>query len=264
MTLACESIHHAYRPARPVLSDVSLRASPGEVLALIGPNGSGKSTLLRILAGSLTPTKGRVTLDSREVRDLGAHDRALRVAYVPQVPGVAFAFDVRTYVAFGRHALGRGGAAVYADEAMKRLDLLDQADEAVPELSAGQRQRAALARALCQLLGDRPAGCTRVLLADEPFSALDPRHALAAESLLRELAATGVAVVVVLHDLALAARLADRVALLGPGGNLAVSGAPGEVLREDVLAGVFGVGFERLESGGRLASLIPRAGGRGG
>lgn len=261
MTLACESIHHAYRPHRPVLSDVSLRAAPGEVLALIGPNGSGKSTLLRLLAGSLTPTKGHVTLDRREVRTMGAHDRALRVAYVPQVPSVAFAFDVRTYVAFGRHALGRGDSAVYADEAMKRLDLLDQADEAVPELSAGQRQRAALARALCQILGDRPPGCTRVLLADEPFSALDPRHALATESLLRDLAQEGVAVVVVLHDLALASRLADRVALFGPGGRLAATGAPGEVLREEELAGVFGVGFERVETGGRLRALIPRAGG---
>lgn len=224
---------------------------------LLGPNGSGKTTLMRLMAGGLTPEGGQIRLDGKRVHALTAHERARRVAYVPQHPALAFAYPLRTYVAMGRFALGRRTAAVFADEAMKRLDLMDLSDRPVTELSAGQRHRAALARGLCQLLGERPSGVTRVLLADEPVAALDPKHAMLVTELFKELAHEGVAVVLVLHDLALAARISDRLALLLPTGKLLAEGTPGEVLTDDRLASAFGVGFLRLESEGQLAALIP-------
>lgn len=240
-----------------MLEGVSLSAEPGSVLTLLGPNGSGKTTLMRLLAGGMTPSQGLIQLDGKPVHKLGAHDRAMRLAYVPQHPALAFAYPLRTYVAMGRFALGRRTAAVFADEAIKRLDLLDLADRPVTELSAGQRHRAALARGLCQLLGDRPAGVTRVLLADEPVAALDPKHALLVTELFKDLAQEGVLVLLVLHDLALAARVSDRLALLSSGGKLLAEGMPGEVLTDARLESAFGVGFRRLESGGSLAALIP-------
>jgi len=209
------------------------------------------------MSGSLTPEQGEVRLDTKSVHRLSAHERALRIAYVPQHPSLAFAYPVRVYVEMGRFALGRRTAAVFADEAMKRLDLTNLADRPVTELSAGQRHRAALARAMCQLLGDRPAGCTRVLLADEPVAALDPRHAMLVTELFQSLAHEGVLVVLVLHDLALAARLSDRLALLSGEGQLLAQGSPDEVLDERTLGSAFGVGFRRLESDGELAALIP-------
>lgn len=257
MTLACEHIHFAYRPGRPVLTDISLAATPGSVLTLLGPNGSGKTTLVRLLAGSLSPSQGQILIDGSPVTRLSAHERALRLAYVPQQPALAFAYSVRTYVEMGRYALGRRTAAGYADEAMDRLDLADLAERPVTELSAGQRHRAALARALCQLLGDRPVGCTRVLLADEPVAALDPRHALLVADLFRGLAREGVLVVLVLHDLALAARLSDRLVLLSDAGQVIASGSPDRVLRDGPLRSAFGVGFRRVEAEGELAALVP-------
>ena len=257
MALSCEHIHFAYRPTRPVLEDVSLSAQPGSILTLLGPNGSGKTTLMRLLAGGAAGAKGQIHIDGKPVHKLSAHERALRIAYVPQHPALAFAYPLRTYVAMGRFALGRRTSAVYADEAMKRLGLMDLSDRPVTELSAGQRHRAALARALCQLLGDRPAGVTRVLLADEPVSALDPKHALMVTQLFQDLAQEGVLVVLVLHDLALAARLSDQIASLSSGGRLLAAGPPGEVLTDETLRSAFGVGFRRLESEGSLAALIP-------
>jgi len=257
VSLVCEHIHFAYRPSQPVLTDVSLSAETGSILTLLGPNGSGKTTLMRLLAGASSPSQGRVLVESKAAARLTAHERAQRIAFVPQHPALAFAYPLRTYVAMGRFALGRRTAAVFADEAMKRLDLMDLSDRPVTELSAGQRHRAALARALCQLLGERPAGTTRYLLADEPVAALDPRHALFVTELFKQLAQEGVTVVLVLHDLALAARISDRLALLSSQGRLIASGPPAEVLGDPALESVFGVSFERLESGGSLAALIP-------
>lgn len=261
MSLTCEHLHFAYRPGRPVLNDITLSAAPGTILTLLGPNGSGKTTLMRLLTGSLTPSEGAVRLDGLTVTSMRAHERALRIAYVPQQPQVAFAYTLGAYIRMGRHALGRGEAAVYADEAMKLLDLAHLVDEPVPTLSAGQRHRAAIARAVCQLLGDRPKGCTRVLLADEPLAALDPRHALMVGELFRELAHRGVLVVLVLHDLALGARLSDSVVLLSGEGRVLCQGSPERVMEDETLRGAFGVGFRRLEMDGTLAALIPQSGG---
>lgn len=257
MPLAASDITFHYHAGTPVLREITFHQDPGQLLALLGPNGSGKSTLLRLIGGFLTPTSGALTIDGSAVRAMSAAERAKRLAYVPQQPGVAFAFDVRTYVSFARHALGRRDADRYVDEALERLDLAHLARRPMGELSAGQRQRAAIARALAQLAGPREPDTTRVLLADEPFSALDPKHALLVGDLFQSLAQGGVLLVVVLHDLALAGRLADRALLLGAGGELLAEGETNGVLRPEPLRTAFGVDFEAVTRQGELLAMHP-------
>jgi iron complex transport system ATP-binding protein len=164
---------------------------------------------------------------------------------VPQRTSLAFAFTVRQYVGLGRFAAGaaRGDDAVM--RAMERADIADRADDAFAVLSAGQQQRATVARALAQL--DQPGEAPgRVLLADEPVSAMDPRHALHTMGILRELAAQGLCIAVVLHDLTLAARFCHRAAVLDEHGRLAAAGSIDQALGPEVLSPVFGVDFVRL------------------
>jgi len=255
--LKASHIQFAYHKGHPVLRDISFEANTGQVVSLLGPNGSGKSTLLRLIGGFAAPDSGSLTIDGLAAHKLSHHDRAMRVGYVPQQPALAFAYELADYTAFGRHALGKKDAAKYTAEALDRLDLSHLASRPVGELSVGQRQRAAFARAYCQLLGDRPTGCTRILLADEPLSALDPKHALLVADVLGELAQSGVLVVAVLHDLALASRLSDRVVLLSGEGTLLSEGLAGEVLTDRALEAAFGVGFKRIVQEDQLLAILP-------
>lgn len=245
MTLVAERISFAYRPGRPVLRDVTLGLAPGSLTAIIGPNGAGKSTLLRILAGLLAPGEGSVALGGRPIGGIADRERSRLLAYIPQRPLMTFAFTVRQVVGLGRFAAARRPGAT--DAALDMVGLADRADEPFLALSAGQQQRAALARALCQLDLDRPGASGAIaLLADEPVSAMDPLHALRTMERLRGAAARGLAVGVVLHDLTLAARYADFAAMLSGDGTLLAAGPAPEVLAPDVLARGYGVGFRRL------------------
>ncbi len=270
MSLRLESVCFAYPapvgPARRVLDTVSLdlAAHPPGVTAVVGPNGAGKSTLLRLMLGVLRPTTGRVLLGETDAHRAPPLARARQIAYIAQEPLVSAALSVREVVALGRFASRPNDDAVF--RAMDRLDILDRRDDPFATLSAGQRQRAAIARALAQLdLAsprradvEKPPTAGRVLLADEPLSALDPAHAAAVCDVLRESAAAGVHVVVVLHDLTAAARVADRVLMLDATGKPAALGPTPEVLRPDRLKAVFGVGFEVLEAAsGRV--VVPAA-----
>lgn len=241
MPLVATSLQHAFADRVPVLAGVDLAVEPGSVTAIIGPNGSGKTTLLRILAGVLAPARGTVTLDGEPIGSLAPAARARRVAYLPQKPMLAFAFSVRAVVSFARPGLSPTSEAVAST--LECVGLADRADEPFGVLSAGQQQRVGWARALCQLdaARDRP----RYLLADEPTSALDPAHVLWSISTLASLAQSGVGVVAAVHDLSLAARLADRVLLLGPSGEPIAHGPADEVLQEQPLARAFGTRFVR-------------------
>ncbi|MEZ6241516.1 MAG: ABC transporter ATP-binding protein [Phycisphaerales bacterium] len=245
MTLRAHNVDFAYRRARPVLRGVDLELTPGRVTAIVGPNASGKSTLLRLLLGRLTPTKGRVTLDARPVHRYPPRELAKRVAFVPQSPSLSFSYTVEQVVRFALLASGRSAPMGVVTRALERLDIADRAHQPWSELSVGLQQRVALARALAQLLAS-PAGDDRYLLADEPTSALDPRHALAVIALLTELAADGVGVGVVLHDLSIALRVADDALVLDESGRLAADGPVSETLTPHVLQPVFGVRFARV------------------
>ena len=270
MTIACEGVQFGYGRGPRVLDGVSFAAEPGRVLAVVGPNGAGKSTLLRLMAGLLRPTSGRVVLRGGWVDGVGAQnrvgetfgvagmdppDRARRIAYVSQRPSVAFAFTAGQVVEMGRHALGGDRDAVAA--AMRMMDVEGVASRPFGALSAGQQQRVSIARAIAQSLGER-AGGARFLLADEPLAALDPRHSVQTIGVLRELAAGGIGIVTVMHDLTATARVADDAMILDERGRLMSIGPALDVLTPETLEAAFGVGFERAGSDAGRPIIVPR------
>lgn len=216
---------------RAVLDGVSLAVAPGELVALVGPNGAGKSTLLRALAGLIRPDAGRVTLDGAPLAALAPRARARRIAWLEQGARAAWGMTVREIAALGR--LPHGDAAEPpVTAALAAVGLDHMADRRIDRLSGGEARRAMIARVL--------ATAPDVMLLDEPCADLDPAQGFAVMRLLRAEAAAGRAVVVILHDLALAARHADRMALL-EAGRLVADAAP-EAVMADALAGrVFGV-----------------------
>lgn len=255
--LEVEDLTFAYN-GRTVLVGVSFRLMPGEILALVGPNGAGKSTLIRLAAGLLRPSGGRVCLFGRPPWDWPPRELARMVALVPQEAYVPPTFTVWESVLLGRTPyLGFLGVPRKRDRqaarrALEQVDAADLADRFVGQLSGGERQRVLLARALAQ----EP----RCLLLDEPTTHLDIHHQVAILSLIRRMASEqGIAVLVVLHDLNLAATFTDRLALLADGHLLAL-GNPPEVLRRERLTAVYGdavVVFPRPDNGSRPV-VLPR------
>jgi iron complex transport system ATP-binding protein len=233
---------------RTVLDGVSLSVGRGEFLALVGPNGAGKTTLLRAVNGLVTPASGTVRIDGADATSLSARARARRVATVPQETNVGFDFPVRDLVAMGRTAhrsrLSRASEADRAavTRALDRTGTAAFADRTVGSLSGGERQRVVLARALAQ--------AAPLLLLDEPTASLDINHQVRVLGLVRDLVTTATerdgadeparTAVAAIHDLDLAARFCDRVALLADGAVRAV-GPPSEVLESDRLAAADGV-----------------------
>lgn len=259
MPLSCREIDFAFAPARPVLRGVSAEFPAGAVTAIIGPNGAGKSTLLRLLLGVLRPAAGKALLDGHETRALSGAMRASALAYVPQRPSLWAPFSVRETVAFGRFALRADPASV--EQALAATGLLDRAEDPFDTLSAGQQQRAALARALAQSAGPGTGG-TRCILADEPCSAMDPRHAVESLALLTTAARRGLTVLIVLHDFTLARRVADWALVLDDSGRVDAFGPAAETLEPGRLSRVFATPIEQLGDGAGVA-LVPRTGPKG-
>ena len=224
------------RAEEAAVRGVSLAVTPGSLLAVAGPNGAGKTTLLRVLSGSLAPQEGEVMLDDRLLGDLDDRERARAVAVVPQSESSPFPVTVREMVGMGRYAhlgpwqgVGSGDRAV-VDAALERCSIGPLAGRQLGELSGGERQRARIARALAQ---EAP-----VLLLDEPTAGLDLRYRMELFHLLQELRADGLALLVVTHDLNLAARFADRLLLMDRGRERA-GGAPRDVLLRETLEHVY-------------------------
>ncbi len=237
MSLLLEDLSFAYpHTGAPVVAGVSAEAMPGRITAIIGPNAVGKSTLLRLMAGLLTPDRGRVRLGEVDVHRLDARRRAARLAYVPQRPRVDAPFTIREVVNLGRFALPEAPQAVAV--ALEQCGLTDTAEQVFCTLSVGQQQRTALARALAQVHG-RPDA---VMLLDEPTSALDPRHVQQTSRVLRRSAAEGRIVVVILHDLILARSLSDEAWIMHEG-RLVAAGPTNEVCQPTLLEQVYGVRF---------------------
>jgi len=222
-----------------VLSDIDLQLRPGEVLGVLGPNGAGKSTLLAALTGELPASAGQVTLEQRALDEWSGPERARRLAVLPQSSSLNFAFRVEEVVAMGRlpHDSGRVRDAQIVQEALHAADAAHLAGRSYLALSGGERQRVHLARVLAQLW---PGGEGQILLLDEPTSMLDPLHQHTCLQAVCRLAESGAAVLVILHDLNLAARYCDRLLLLEQGRAHAL-GTPAEVLRAEPLQAVFGL-----------------------
>lgn len=260
MALKTIELSFGYDRRKSVFEDLTTTVEPGVVTALVGPNGSGKTTLLRLFADLVKPRSGKILLDDEPIGVLDADDRSRRLAYLPARSEVAFPYALRTVVGFGLYAMGRdpGGAAV--DEALDRVDLLDRAGDPFGILSSGQQQRATLARVLLQLDAAKSGRLDlegQYLLADEPTSAMDPKHALEAISQLKRLARSGCGVLVVMHDLPTASRVADHAIVLNERGQVAGVGPAFTALDPGLLEGVFGVGFQRYRYVGTSENQVP-------
>ena len=240
---------------RLVLNDISLALAPGHLVALVGPNGAGKTTLLRALAG-LVPATGAIHVGGVALSSLTLRERAQRFAYLPQGHIVHWPLPARDIVALGRYPHGATDPARLTPwdaeavlRAMQAADVVEFCDRRVTELSGGERSRVALARVLAV---EAP-----VILADEPTSSLDPRHQIDVMKTLRAAADSGVLVIVVTHDLGLAARFADAVLVLSDG-RLVSQGAPAQALSEQVMGDVFRISAFRAEYQ-REAVIVPWA-----
>jgi len=230
------------------LTDVSASLRPGEITAICGPNGAGKSSLLQCLAGLLAAEDGSVLLDGAPIAALPPRDRARAIGYLPQHGEIAWDMSVRNLVALGR--LPHNGDEGPVDSALASLDLEAFLTRPVSTLSGGEKARVLLARVL--------AGEPRWILADEPVAALDLAHQLALIAHLRRAADTGVGVVLVLHDLALAMNHADRVLVLD-GGLLAADDAPAAALAAGLIERVWGVSVRWLGEPGARALVAGQA-----
>jgi len=225
--------------ARPfALSTLSFEIAAGEIVGVIGPNSSGKTTLIRLLTRVLEPAAGEIRLEGAPLRQIARTDLARRVAVVPQGTMPQFPFTVGELVLMGRYPHGPGRYfesprdRTVAREAMEATGVLELADLPFDHLSGGERQRAVIARALAQ----EP----RLLVLDEPTAHLDLRYQAEAAALLRRLnQERGMTILLVSHDLNLAAEVCDRLLLLAAG-RLAATGVPEAVLDESLLVSVFG------------------------
>jgi len=225
--------------SREILKRPSLKAAAGELIGLVGPNGAGKSTLLRVLAGLLWPSEGSVFLEGRPIGELSRRERSRLIGYVPQDVRIDFPLTAEQVVLLGRHPHSRRLSTDSAHDyalaalALERVGMAPYRDRKVSTLSGGERQLVMLARALC--------GEPRVLLLDEPVSALDLKHQLLALAIVRDTVDARAAGVVVLHDLNLASRFCDRVLVMHQG-QIKAAGSPSEVLRPSLLREAYGVG----------------------
>ena len=227
------SYHGASRNA---VDGVSFVAPRGRLTALAGPNGSGKSSIVRALLRRADVTGGAVTIDGRDVNTLSYAELARDVAVVPQREEAAFPARVREYVALGRYPhLGLWRAPAdddrrAVDQALAQAGVDDLAERDTDALSGGEWQRVRIARALAQR--------TPALVLDEPTTFLDVAHEMAIFELLSSLARSGLAVLLVSHQLNLVARFADTIVLLDEG-KVATSGAPAEVMQADRLESIY-------------------------
>lgn len=236
MSLRAQGVEFAYPSGPPVVRGVDLEIAPGELIGIVGPNGSGKSTLVALLAGLLRPDRGEVSLEGRPLRRVRRRALARRVALVPQRPELPEGFRVRDIVRMGRAphlgflASERPHDREVVEAAMRRTDIWRLREARVGNLSGGERQRVVLARGLAQ----EP----QVLLMDEPTTHLDLRFQAELMRHAAALAASGLGVLTVLHDLNLAARC-DRLELMSAG-RIVAAGTPAKVYDTSLLTSVFG------------------------
>jgi iron complex transport system ATP-binding protein len=224
---------------RAVIENLDLLVPPGRVTAIVGANACGKSTLLRAMSRLLAPRTGHVLLDGADVHGIPARRLARTLGLLPQSPVAPEGITVADLVGRGRHPhqgmFARWSEAddIAVAEALDATDTAALAERPVDELSGGQRQRVWIAMALAQQ--------TDLLLLDEPTTFLDVSHQIEVLDLLTELnESRGTTIVMVLHDLNLAARYADHLIALADG-RLHAAGAPDEVLTEETVRAVFGL-----------------------
>ncbi|MCC6548411.1 ABC transporter ATP-binding protein [Candidatus Sumerlaeota bacterium] len=233
-------VSFSYDGRRLAIDGIDLQIEAGRITGIIGPNGSGKSTLLQLLSGWLDVERGQVALGGQNLCRLSRAELTRHVAFVPQREEGCFSFSVRESVLFGRYAANEGYRSFeteedgrIADDALKLVEMESFASRAADRLSAGERQRMLIARALAQQ--------TPALLLDEPTATLDLHHQRNLMRLLTTLAKVELkCIVIVLHDLNLAANYCDQLVLLDDG-HIAAQGSARDVLKKEILEEVYRV-----------------------
>lgn len=240
--ICLENVSYSYADGFS-LKSLSLKLNPGEILTLVGPNGAGKSTLIKLAAGHIKPFSGSITLEETPLAKLKSRDIAKRLAYLSQ-SGLQSQLPVEEIVLHGRfphtpfpHHYGKCDQEL-AKKALKQMGIEHLAKRSFSALSGGERQKAMIAMALCQN--------AETILLDEPTAFLDPFHQIYLMEQLKALSVSGKSILCVLHDLPLALRFSDRIAVM-ENGELLTLDTPKNVLKNGILAKVFGI--ELLESG---------------
>ena len=229
-----------------ILHEVDLELAAGEVLAVVGPNGAGKSTLLAALSGDLAPTEGSITVAGKPIGSYRHVELARERAVLTQDNQLSFPFTVGQVVIMGRSPWARTPEfekdEVAVAEAMVAMDVDQLATRRFTSLSGGEKARVSLARVLAQR--------APIVLLDEPTAALDLRHQEDVMRAVRALASGGTAVLVVVHDLSLAAAYADRIAIVS-GGRIAATGSPRDVLTAERVSAIYGLPVSVTSANGR-------------
>lgn len=249
MKIQIDDVSFSYKGCddTPVLKEISALIRGPQVVSILGPNGVGKSTLIHCINKILEPTGGKVFLDDVETTEYSLKDMAKRISYVPYSSSDTFPLTVVDTVLLGRHPHA-GWKTTDEDlrkvyEVLERLEISDLATRFFNELSAGQHQKVMLARGLVQ----EPD----VILLDEPTSNLDIRHQLGISRMLRELSRTdGILVIMISHDLNIAARYSDNIILMHEG-RIFAAGSPKDVLTEENIRTVYGVESKIIDDEGR-------------
>ena len=244
------------RGTGPVLSNIDLALHSGEVLVLVGPNGAGKSSLLGCLSGLLEPTEGTPWISGKNVSQLTPHDLARERAFLEQSASAGpFPLDELMHLAMVP-GLTRDQIEVTGHQALAAMDLTALARNRLDHLSGGQQHRAQMARVLAQLESGRLQGGGRWLLLDEPTASLDPLHQASVLRAARQAAGRGSGVLVVCHDLSLAAAIGDRIAIMEDGCITAL-GPPQTVLQPELLSSVYGIPMQVFTTGTGSLAVIP-------
>lgn len=226
---------------KKIVDRVTLSVAAGEIVALVGPNGAGKSTLLRTLSGEIQPSGGTVTIKGRQIQTLASSELAQCRAMLSQHTTVTFPFTVSEVVLMGANPhRRRSDISALVDKVLAAADIAHLTLQVITRLSGGEQQRVHFARTLLQLETADEKYRPGLLLLDEPTSSLDLKHQLSLLANIRDVAAAGHAVIVVIHDLNLAAMIATRLLMLRDGSVFA-SGAPRDVISDSTLQQVFGV-----------------------
>lgn len=238
--LIVEHLHASHRKT-PVLHHINLQVSAGELVVLVGPNGCGKSTLLRTIARLHKPDQGQILVDHGNIWTMRPSSAAKRLAFLPQSPQAPQGITARGLARHGRHphqSLFRQWSAFdeqIVEEALHATGVEHLCDQPLEELSGGQRQRCWLAMALAQ---DTP-----LLLLDEPTSMLDLGHQIEVLNQIKQLSTQGRSILIVLHDLSIAARYADRIIAM-KAGRIIANGPPNQIVTPELVHELYGIHAE--------------------
>ena len=240
MTIVAENLS-LHLSGFDLLRNIDLTLESGKVNVLVGPNGAGKSSLLRVLTGEIKPSKGDVRINQQQLNDWSMQDRASLLAVLPQHSDLNFPFTAAEVVGLGRipHKTGYAKDQAIIAEALALVDASYLQRRLYTQMSGGEKQRVQLARVLAQIWEPSELG-EQFLVLDEPTAAFDLSHQQLTLSIVRQFAARGVGVLMVLHDLNLAARCADNLVVVN-GGSIEALGAPDEVLTKELIYKVFDV-----------------------